>query len=114
MSVLDISASVINSQATTADSGCVFFGSLTVEVSWHGVEACWVRLQVLAGQPLQLMLKDVSSGGLMMKFEVWHKRMLQHRANSSAHDETDGSSISDPATAAEILIKNARAMVKVT
>jgi hypothetical protein len=93
---------------------CVFFGSLIVELYWHGVEACCVRLQVLAGQPLQLMLKDLSSGGLMMKFEVWHKRMLQHRANSSANDEPDGNSISDTATAAEILIKKARAIVKVT
>jgi len=72
-----------------------------------------VCLQVLVGQPLQLMVKEVSSGDLMMKFEVC-KRMLQHRANSSANDETDGNSTSDTATAAEILIKNARAMIKVT
>eukprot|EP00775_Hariotina_reticulata_P011814 gene11814-11958_t len=66
-------------------------------------------VQVLAGQPLQLMVKEVSSGGLMMKFEVWHKRMLQHKANSSAADKADGTGIADTATTAEILIKDTRA-----
>jgi hypothetical protein len=40
--------------------------------------------QVLDGQPMQLLLKDTSSGTNMLKLEVWHKRMLQHKANSSS------------------------------
>eukprot|EP00878_Enallax_costatus_P023186 GHUV01024650.1.p2 GENE.GHUV01024650.1~~GHUV01024650.1.p2 ORF type:complete len:334 (+),score=107.30 GHUV01024650.1:4074-5075(+) len=42
-------------------------------------------VQVLDGQPMQLMLQDTSSGTDMMRFEVWHKRMLEHKANSASN-----------------------------
>jgi hypothetical protein len=37
--------------------------------------------QLLNGQPLQLMLKDLASGRSMLHLTVWHRRMLQHPAN---------------------------------
>jgi hypothetical protein len=33
---------------------------------------------------MQLLLKDTASGLNMVKLEVWHRRMLEHKANSSS------------------------------
>jgi hypothetical protein len=37
---------------------------------------------------MQLLLKDTSSGLNMLKLEVWHRRMLDHKANSSSANTT--------------------------
>jgi hypothetical protein len=47
--------------------------------------------QVLDGQPMQLLLKDTATGTNMLKLEVWHRRMLQHKANSSSSNSTSSS-----------------------
>ncbi|KAF6235946.1 hypothetical protein COO60DRAFT_1709469 [Scenedesmus sp. NREL 46B-D3] len=49
-------------------------------------------VQVLDGQPMQLLLKDTSSGLNMLKLEVWHRRMLEHKANSSSSSSSNSSS----------------------
>lgn len=48
-------------------------------------------LQLLDGQPLQLMLKDLSSCHSMLHLTVWHKRMLQHPANKAQASTAENS-----------------------
>jgi hypothetical protein len=43
---------------------------------------------------MQLLLKDTSSGLNMLKLEVWHRRMLEHKANSSTTTTSSSSSSS--------------------
>lgn len=53
-------------------------------------------LQLFDGQPLQLMMKDLASGGSMLHLTIWHRRMLQHPANKA---RTISGSRSTPAAA---------------
>ncbi|KAF6248268.1 hypothetical protein COO60DRAFT_1707179 [Scenedesmus sp. NREL 46B-D3] len=59
-------------------------------------------VQVLDGQPMQLLLKDTSSGLNMLKLEVWHRRMLEHKANSSSSSSSNTSSSSSSSTCCDM------------
>lgn len=58
-------------------------------------------MQVLDGQPMQLLLKDVDNSSPMLKLEVWHKRMLEHKSNANSPNNASSQEVaqSSPAPA---------------
>uniref|UniRef100_A0A383VBM9 Domain of unknown function at the cortex 1 domain-containing protein n=1 Tax=Tetradesmus obliquus TaxID=3088 RepID=A0A383VBM9_TETOB len=67
------------------------YGSFLLPIPFFKVDL----VQVLDGQPMQLLLKDTASGSNMLKLEVWHRRMLEHKANSSSSSSSSISTCYD-------------------